>query len=108
MRVALDPILACTSSELPYRGPQLRSVKICHLSTIPTLTARIFYRECVHMAELGHQVCLICPGEKTRTTQGVQVVGYRRGEGSFGRTMVSPLALRPALKQKADIYHLHS
>ena len=58
------------------------------------------------MAELGHQVCLICPGEKTRTTQGVQVVGYRRGEGSFGRTMVSPLALRPALKQKADIYHI--
>lgn len=84
------------------------SVKICHVSSIATLTARTFYRECVHMAELGYEVCLVCPGEETRTKNGVQVVGYRAGKGTTGRIMVSPLALIEALKQKADIYHLHS
>jgi glycosyltransferase involved in cell wall biosynthesis len=60
------------------------------------------------MAELGHQVSLICPGEKSRTIHGVQVVGYRSGKGTTGRIAVSPLALISALKQNADIYHLHS
>ncbi len=60
------------------------------------------------MAELGHEVCFVCPGEETRTKNGVQIVGYRAGKSPFGRIAVTPLALLAALKQKADIYHLHS
>ncbi len=60
------------------------------------------------MAELGYDVCLICPGEKDRLKNGVQIFGYRRGKGAISRLLTSPFALQLALRQKADIYHLHS
>jgi len=83
-------------------------VKICHISSVSDLTARVFYRECVHSAELGYQVCLIRAGAASETRNGVELVGYRSGTGALSRLLAAPFALRAALKQKADIYHLHT
>jgi glycosyltransferase involved in cell wall biosynthesis len=60
------------------------------------------------MAELGYRVSLIYPGENSSAQNGVEVLGYRSGKGAIGRLLTAPLALLAALKQKADIYHLHS
>jgi glycosyltransferase involved in cell wall biosynthesis len=86
----------------------LATAKICHVTSVSTLTARIFYRECIHTAELGYEVCLVRAGGTSETKNGVEVCGYRSGTGAISRLLASPFALRAALKQKADIYHLHT
>jgi len=53
-------------------------------------------------------VSLIYPGGQTEVRDGISLIGYRSGKGASVRLLGSFFALIPALKQKADIYHLHT
>jgi glycosyltransferase involved in cell wall biosynthesis len=83
--------------------------KVCHLSTVhQLLDARVFYKECTPLAKAGYDVRLICPCGRDGVIDQVKVIPSHRWNRRIPRILFSPLILIPALKQKADIYHLHA
>jgi glycosyltransferase involved in cell wall biosynthesis len=90
----------------------MHSLRICHFTSVhPWNDIRIFHKECVSLASMGHEVTLIAVGEKDDdfVFQGVRVVTVVNsftGRGSralrFSRKVVSS-----ALNVDADIYHFH-
>lgn len=84
-------------------------IKICHFSSVhQILDPRIFYRECTALAKIGYKIILICPCGKNQSINGIKIINYFRINNRFIRILFSPLILRYALKQRADIYHFHS
>lgn len=90
----------------------MHSLRICHFTSVhPWSDIRIFHKECVSLAAMGHEVTLIAGGEKDDdfVLEGVRVVTVVNsftGRGSralrFSRKVVSS-----ALNVDADIYHFH-
>jgi len=84
-------------------------IKVCHLSTAhQLLDARVFYKECTPLAKAGYDVCLICPCGRDGVIDQVKMIPSQRWNRRIPRILFSPLILIQALKQKADIYHLHA
>jgi glycosyltransferase involved in cell wall biosynthesis len=81
-------------------------MRICHLTTFKLKDARIYYRICYGLAELGHPAVLIAPETSTED----QVVRFSAWNGHLARTSRArriDLALRAALTENADVYHIH-
>ena len=82
---------------------------ICHITTAhPTFGPRIFRRECVSLARIGHRVSLITIHPTAEVVQGVNIVPLPRPSSKLERRLIhTNLAARTALRLNADIYHFH-
>lgn len=82
--------------------------KVCHITVHPMYDGRIFYRECCSLAKAGYEVHLVAVGGETGINGGVYVYSYPLVKNRFLRMLFMPwVALRLALKTKADVYHFH-
>ncbi|MGN0380146.1 MAG: glycosyltransferase family 4 protein [Butyrivibrio sp.] len=85
------------------------SIKVCHFtSTHNPKDQRIFYKECVSLADNGYEVYLVEQGESEKDS-GVNIVGTKeRNKGRYYRLLVRPRKVyKLAKKIDADIYHFH-
>lgn len=86
------------------------SYKVCHITSVhKPFDSRIFEKECVSMAKLGHEVTLVHAFEETGLYSGVNVVGVNAQYSGRVKRMLntSKAVVQKALTIKADIYHFH-
>lgn len=84
-------------------------MKICHLTSVHSSSdTRIFYKECISLAQAGNNVLLIAPGI-SRTERGVNVIGIgMQPKSRMARMLLTTKRIyKKSLEQDADIYHLH-
>lgn len=86
-----------------------RRVRVCQVTTASRpLDTRVFSRECRTLARNGYDVVLIIEHDRAETLDGVRIVPLRRAANRADRIFVRTwIGLRLALRQKADIYHIH-
>ncbi len=96
---------------LPMNRPadQNRKVKVCHISTVhPAFDIRIFYKECITLADSGYAVSLIVTHVRDEEVGGVKIVPLPKAKNRFTRVFVHTLrAFFCALKTRALLYHFH-
>lgn len=72
------------------------------------MDVRIFIRECCCLAKAGYDVHLVISADRPSVKHGVQIHPLKRPRSRLLRMLWMPwVALRTALKTKADIYHYH-
>jgi glycosyltransferase involved in cell wall biosynthesis len=77
-------------------------------SAHPPFDQRIFYKECVSLAECGYDVTLIVPHEHDEIVHGVRVQAIPRETGRLRRFTLTGFRLyREAARLRADVYHVH-
>lgn len=81
----------------------------CHLTSAHHIhDVRIFEKECKSLVAAGYRVSLVAPTEEQSTIDGVEIVGFTRRDGRFGRFVFGFRdILLKAFRQKADVYHFH-
>ncbi len=87
-------------------------MKICHITSAhPTFDIRIFHKECVSLAEAGHEVMLVCTGikEQTFVEKGVKIIQVSAKSSSRLERMLHAVnrVYKAAINENADAYHLH-
>lgn len=85
-------------------------IKVCHISSLHKFDdTRIYFKECVTLADAGYQVSLVAPNAKDQFTHNVQVFGVANNSKSrfFRITIVAWRVFRKALKTKSKVYHFH-
>lgn len=84
-------------------------VRVCHVTSVhSTYDERIFYKECVSLANNGYEVMIVGPGE-SRVDQGVEIIGIGEKPISRIRRMIffSRKVYDTAIDLECDIYHFH-
>ncbi len=83
--------------------------KVVHISTVhPVFDVRIFHKECRTLANAGCDVGLVVPHDRDEIVQGIQIHALPKTRGRFVRMTRGTLrAVRCALAQNGQIYHLH-
>lgn len=86
--------------------------KVVHISTVhPPLDTRIYYKECLSLAEEGFNTTLIISEHKDTeqiNRELINVIEIKKVKNRFFRILKSNLeAFKVAKKLNADIYHLH-
>ena len=85
-------------------------IKVCHITTVhPAKDVRIFYKECVSLANAGFDVTLLVLNGVSEQAQGVNIIGIQHPfKGRIDRIRNAPqIALIAAKKVDAAIYHFH-
>jgi glycosyltransferase involved in cell wall biosynthesis len=107
-----NPAIAPLQAVLPARSATsnaLRDVVVCHLSPIESRRdERAFSRECLPALRYGLRPRIVAPHCSERTFRGVDYVSLPKSRGRILRILLAPRFLQVALRQQADIYHLHS
>jgi len=86
------------------------TLKIAHLTSAHKEgDVRIFYKECVSLAEAGYKVYHIVPNTNSRTEKGVEIVSFDFKTSSRLKRMffLVKTVYKKAVEVNADIYHLH-
>lgn len=88
---------------------QVRSIKVCILTSVhPACDTRIFHKQAKTLVQAGYDVILIAQHEKVEMVEGVQILPLPSPRNRLHRMVGLTLrAFRVALKQRADVYHLH-
>lgn len=83
--------------------------KICVLTSAhPPFDVRIFHKECVSLANAGHEVILIAPHGQSEKKQGIHIDPVPKTTGRIRRMFVTATSvLWRAIKNNADVYHFH-
>lgn len=84
--------------------------RIVHLTSVhPAYDTRIFWKECVSLAEAGDQVILVVPHDQSLTTDyGVRIIGLQKPKGRFNRMIWTSFQVcQTALQLQGDVYHFH-
>jgi glycosyltransferase involved in cell wall biosynthesis len=87
--------------------------KVVHLTTAHTPDdSRIFWKECLSLAQAGYDVALAVPDSGPSRRAGpddcVEIIIVRRRSSRLGRILMTPLAIAAAgLRQNAALYHFH-
>jgi glycosyltransferase involved in cell wall biosynthesis len=81
---------------------------ICHISSVHSTTdTRVFYRECMSLAE-KHRVTLIAIGNESGNIHGVEVIALSKPRNRMFRLLFTTFKVFwEAKKQQADVYHFH-
>jgi glycosyltransferase involved in cell wall biosynthesis len=107
-----NPAITPLEAVLPARSATsnaLRDVVVCHLSPIESRRdERAFSRECLPSLRYGLRPRILAPYSSERTLQGVDYVSLPKSRGRILRILLAPRFLQVALRQQADIYHVHS
>lgn len=83
--------------------------KVCHITSVhKPEDVRIFYKECISLANAGYQVSLVQQGESYEKN-GVQIIGFGSpASNRLNRVLFTARrAYQTALAIDADIYHFH-
>jgi len=80
-----------------------------HITTVHhPFDNRIFYKECVSLAEMGYRVVLVVPHERDEVVQGVEIRALPKPRNRFFRIFFTTWqACGMSLKEQADICHFH-
>lgn len=83
--------------------------KVCILTTVhPLFDTRIFHKEAKTLVQTGYNVTLIAQHEQDEVVDGVKIVALPKPRNRFVRIFgLAGEALRLALHQRADVYHIH-
>jgi glycosyltransferase involved in cell wall biosynthesis len=81
-------------------------MRICHITTFKLKDARIYYRMCYGLAERGLSAVLVAPEPPTEDMV-VQCSSWNERLARISRPRRIGLALRAALAENADVYHIH-
>jgi len=83
--------------------------RVRHLTSVhPLGDNRIFYRECKSLADAGYDVALVVGHPTSEPVAGVPVIGVGEPRNRVDRaTRVVWKVFRAALKERAQLYHLH-
>lgn len=83
--------------------------KVCILTTVhPPFDTRIFHKQAKTLVEAGYDVTLVAQHDKDGVVDGVNIIAPPRPRNRFRRIFgLTWRAFRLALRQGADIYHLH-
>jgi len=93
----------------PAGYEMLRDVIVCHLSPVESRRdERAFSREALPSLGYGLRPRILGPHPGSDRIEGVEFVPLRKSRGRALRILLASRFLRIALKQKADIYHVHS
>jgi glycosyltransferase involved in cell wall biosynthesis len=85
-------------------------VKVCHLTSVHSATdERIFYKECVSLANAGYEVFIVAPNTKNYTNLGVNIIGVepKRDGRLYRMFFLTKEVFRKGLEIDAEVYHLH-
>ncbi|WP_059173065.1 glycosyltransferase family 4 protein [Bacillus sp. FJAT-27445] len=85
-------------------------MKICHLTSVhPYTDIRINLKQCVSLAQAGHEVYLFAPNTPEKTINGVHLRTLRvRNKNRFERIFKNKPFILDQLKViDADVYHFH-
>jgi len=86
----------------------LRGVKICHLSPVQGRDERVFRREALPASEFGIRETIIGPHGERGRIEGIEFVPLAQKRNRALRILLASKGVVPALRQRADIYHVHS
>jgi glycosyltransferase involved in cell wall biosynthesis len=96
---------------LRHRGPRVEasSRKVAHVTVVHGAgDTRIVHKECRSLLEAGYAVVLIVPGPARSVEPGLRVRSLKDPSSRLRRlTTTSVRALAVALREDADLYHLH-
>lgn len=83
--------------------------RVRHLTSVhPLGDNRIFYRECKSLADAGYDVALVVGHPPSQPVAGVPVIGVGEPRNRVDRaTRIVWKVFRAALKERAQLYHLH-
>ena len=87
----------------------MRRLKVAHLTSVHhALDVRIFRKECSALSRAGHEVVLVAAHPQGGRYDGVTLQALRLPRGRLERMTRTGFALfREALRQHADLYHVH-
>lgn len=88
---------------------EIKNTKICHLTSVhPPYDIRIFYKECISLAKVGHNVTLIAPNANRETREEIDLIPIKLPKSRFKRMLVVSIRMYMlALKTKAMVFHFH-
>lgn len=84
-------------------------MKIVHLTSVHNeFSTRIFYKECVTLANNGYNVIYVVPTDKDKYINGVEIKAVNKPKKRFKRFVVTIWKIyKIALLENADVYHFH-
>jgi glycosyltransferase involved in cell wall biosynthesis len=88
---------------------RMQHVKVCHLSPIQSARdERAFTRESLPAVPYGLQCVIVSPHSLAGKMEQVEFVAIPKSRNRISQILLSLRMLRWALKQNAEIYHVHS
>ncbi len=83
--------------------------KVCHLTSAhPCKDNRIFYKECVSLANAGLDVSFIVQNNKDEKIDGVNIIAIPFSNDRLKRMLINPILIFfKALKTRASVFHFH-
>jgi glycosyltransferase involved in cell wall biosynthesis len=85
-------------------------IRVCHITNVHLWDdTRIFYKECLTLANNGFAVTLIAPNAKSQIVENIQVIGVpNKSESRLYRASIFAFKiLLKAYQSQAKIYHFH-
>jgi glycosyltransferase involved in cell wall biosynthesis len=82
---------------------------VIHLTSVhPWNDNRIFYKECVSLAQKGFDVFLIAPATEEKEVNGVHIIPLSEVRSRLLRILIQPIRLFfKGMQLEGDIYHFH-
>lgn len=88
----------------------MKKLKVCHFTSAHKADdIRIFHKECISLAEAGHEVYLVAANTDQRVMNGVHLVNViSKNRGRIGRMIFTGRAVYQKAKSlNCDVYHFH-
>jgi glycosyltransferase involved in cell wall biosynthesis len=94
---------------IPSAGATATRPRVVHLTSVHApLDDRIFYRECLTLANAGYDVAVIAPGSDHIVVNGIRIIAVPTARGRAKRmTKTTWNVYRAALEEAPAIYHFH-
>lgn len=86
-------------------------MKVAHITSVhPQNDNRIFYKECLTLANQGYDVSLIAAGAESTRINNIDIIGYPKADGGRFKRMIKTSfidMIKVCNSVNTDIYHFH-